>query len=285
MRARMRQGERRLARLLAERTGHDLVPRGYYSVVTDTAATPAEVWTRRSPLRGITFEPAAQLRWARDELAPSIAEWTAGPGTTWDSGNGYYESVDTEILYAMVRSRRPSQVVELGSGFSSLVIAQAVARNAAEGVTTSHVAYDPYPRPVVAGSGVDVRELPAQDVPDDVFSSLGPGDVLFVDTSHTVKPGGDVNRIVLDALPLLRPGVVVHFHDILLPLEYHRGWVEQGWHWAEAYLVQAFLAHNPDFEVRWSSSGVWSDHKDELRTLVPSLGDHRPSALWIERVG
>ncbi len=278
---------RRLGHELIPADRYDLVPSGYYSVVTKPGAVPDEVWTRRSPMRGIDFETGRQLAWAQEHLAGAVREWDDQRPGGWVTSNGYFESVDTEILFAVVRSRGPARVVELGSGFSSLVIGAACAANSADGIITDYVAYDPYPREVVAAGVPGMRHLDrtrAQDLPDEVFLQLTSGDVLFVDTSHTVGPGRDVNHIVLDVLPLLAPGVIVHFHDILLPGEYHQGWVENGWHWAEAYLVQAYLSGNQEYAVRWSSAGVWTDHLDALRALVPSLRDHRPSSLWIERV-
>ncbi len=95
-----------------------------------------------------------------------------------------------------------------------------------------------------------MEPLRAQDIPGEVFASLQAGDVLFVDTTHTVKIDSDVNRIVLDVLPALAPGVIVHVHDIFLPYEYPRVFAERsGLHWAEQYLLQAFLAGNRDYEV------------------------------------
>ncbi len=96
-----------------------------------------------------------------------------------------------------------------------------------------------------------LERTPAQAVPEAVFTELAAGDILFVDTTHTVKIASDVNRIILRILPLLAPGVVVHFHDICLPYEYPRYLFEDyALYWAEQYLLQAFLSMNPSFEGR-----------------------------------
>ena len=90
----------------------------------------------------------------------------------------------------------------------------------------------------------------ATDLPLELFSELGAGDILFVDTTHVVRLAGDVNFVVLDVLPRLQEGVIVHFHDIFLPWEYPRPWLtEMGYYWTEQYLLQAFLAYNREFEV------------------------------------
>jgi hypothetical protein len=92
-----------------------------------------------------------------------------------------------------------------------------------------------------------------------------------------------VNFVVLDVLPLLAPGVYVHFHDVFLPYEYHRHWVERGPYWNEQYLLQAFLALNRDFEVALANHALLRTRPDELRRVVPSLRGHQPSAFWIRR--
>ena len=266
--------------------GYDLVPAGYHSVVTRVGDVEPEVWTRRSPLYGIECDSAEQLAWAERELRPFVEEFAADPPAGWTYDNEYFEAVDADVLYAVIRRLRPRRIVELGSGWSTRVIAAAALRNARDGHTGEVRVFDPYPRdPLPALDGVGSFEpVRAQDVAEEVFTGLEAGDVLFVDTSHTIKPGGDVNRVVLDILPRLAPGVMVHFHDILLPGEYHREWVDRGWHWGEAYLLQAFLALNRDYRIRFGASGVWLDHRERLRELVPGLREHRPSSLWIERV-
>jgi Methyltransferase domain len=128
------------------------------------------------------------------------------------------------VLYAIVRALRPRRIVELGSGHTSLVLAQACVRNSEHGSPVHYSAFDPFPS-VAAPPPPGLDELVpirAQEVPGMVFERLGAGDLLVVDTTHTVKIDGDVNHIVLDVLPRLEPGVFVHFHDIFLPWEYPR---------------------------------------------------------------
>ena len=124
-----------------------------------------------------------------------------------------------------MRHLRPAQVVELGSGSSSHVIDTARRRNEEDGSPCEHRVFDPYPwEATVLGpvAGATVVPLGARAVDVSEFEALGRDDILFVDTTHTVKTGGDVNRIVLELLPRLAPGVLVHFHDIFLPYEYPR---------------------------------------------------------------
>jgi hypothetical protein len=130
-----------------------------------------------------------------------------------------YEALDAETLYAMVRRFRPRQVLELGSGMSTLVIADALRHDEIVD-RRRHDVFDPYPRDDLGEALEQVANLhpiSATEVPLERFAALQAGDILFVDTTHTVKIGGDVNRVILDVLPRLAPGVLVHFHDIFLP--------------------------------------------------------------------
>jgi hypothetical protein len=185
-----------------------------------------------------------------------------------------------------VRELRPASIVELGSGQTSRVIAQACAANAAEGAETRFEAFDPYPTAIdesLRGLAA-LHRTPAQEVPEIVFSQLRDGDVLFVDTTHTVKIGSDVNRIVLRVLPLLASGVTVHFHDICLPYEYPRYLFEDyGLYWGEQYLLQAFLTMNPSFEVLYATEALCRDRRAEVETAGLAERGESGSSFWIRR--
>jgi hypothetical protein len=290
LRARLRALATSYLRRSAESFGYDLVRRGFYSPVPDLSELPADIWTRRSALEGIAFDTEAQLRFVLDNLSGYLSEFDPAFETGTRYGrfrlrNGAYEEVDCELLYGMVRFLRPRRVIELGSGYSSFVLAHASEVNREAGNTCDYRLFDPYPRSFIE-EGIPglttYSAAKAQDVPLAVFEALEENDILFVDTTHTVKIGSDVNRIVLDLLPRLTPGVVVHFHDIFLPWEYHRSWIEGEWKWNEQYLIQAFLSMNPSYEVLVSSHALVREHWSEIRGLVPTLREaSAPSAFWI----
>jgi predicted O-methyltransferase YrrM len=215
------------------------------------------------------------------EFDPPMSAADAGPHRFY-LRNGTYETVDAELLYAMARRFKPQRILELGSGYSTLILREALERqDAVDALRT----YDPYPSHLLMAHW-PVTRLPVQDIPDDVFRSLGPGDLLFVDTSHTVKTGGDVNRIVLDFLPILQPGVIVHFHDIFLPYPYSRAHLEGGHFWNEQYLLQAFLSGNEAWEILVAASAIARAHDRRLADLVPSFRPGaNPGAFWIRRRG
>src|SRR3954452_12289297 len=213
------------------RAGLDVVLKSFYSPIPDVAALPTETFAKVSEMPGIAWDVDAQLEFVRGTLAEAMAEFD--PPTERGDPPRYvpdpaYSPADAAVLYAMVRSLRPRRIVELGSGQSTLVMAEAIRANRAEGHDVELAAFDPYPG--LTGAGLPglsrLERLIAQDVPLETFEELEAGDFLFVDTTHTVKIGSDVNFIVLEVLPRLAPGVVVHLHDIFLPYEYPRSWLE-----------------------------------------------------------
>jgi hypothetical protein len=295
LRARARDaGLTKAVRALPRRLGYDLVRRHYYSPIPDLDRLPPETWTREDPLAGVRFDVEDGLRFVREELADYIAEYTpprepTGNPRDFFMSNTLYESVDAELLYAMVRRFAPPRIVELGSGMSTLVIADARERGG-QTDRSGHVVYDPFIRDDLGAAlreVADTRSVSAVDVPMEDFQALESGDMLFVDTTHTVKTGSEVNRIVLEVLPSLAPGVIVHIHDIYLPWEYPREFLEERrFFWAEQYLLQAFLAFNPEFEILVGAHALARKFPDETRELIPSAGTGiAPSAFWLRRTG
>ena len=272
-----------------DRAGLQVVVKSFYSPIPDLRRIPDSAWERRSDLAGIPFDAERQLSFLEHDLKPFVEEFH-GPAPDraprYNSANKSYGPVDAATLYAMVRFAQPQRIVELGSGHSTLVLGRAALANAAAGRRPELMVFDPYPG--VAGpdtAGVSTFEATAaQDVTADVTGGLAENDVLVVDTTHTVKLGGDVNRIVLDLLPRLQPGVYVHFHDIFLPWEYPRVWLERyGLYWTEQYLVQAFLACNPHFEVVCALYALAREYPQRLSDVYPSWtpAAPHPGAFWI----
>ena len=127
-------------------------------------------------------------------------------------------------------------------------------------------------------------EKKVQDIDLEFFSQLESGDILFIDSSHTVKIGGDVNYLFLEVLPRLKPGVIVHVHDIFLPFEYRRDWVlDEFRFWTEQYLLQAFLTFNSEFEVLMANSYLNHYHQQELKAAFPGLPSWAGGSFWMRR--
>jgi hypothetical protein len=192
--------------------------------------------------------------------------------------------VDAAIAYAMVRQHKPVRLVEVGSGASTGFLLSACDRNAAEGHPCECVVIDPYPRPAVTalGNRIQLKRDKVQTVDVGEFQDC---DLLFIDSSHNAGIGSDVNYEQLEILPRLKPGCVVHVHDILLPGEYWKDWVRgRRFFWTEQYLLWAFLLFNTEFEVLWASRYMQLRDPQTLASVFPAYRpDHRITSFWMRR--
>jgi len=269
----------------------------YYSPVYDPRELAEE--PRRSQIWPATPRETPGIDWREDEqvalcLGPfaeqerlRFIDDASDDLTEYFTSNDQYPALDAWALEAMIRHHRPKRMVEVGSGFSSLVTARVNREHFAEAI--EFLCVEPYPRQFLLDGVPGISGLRAekiQDTPLDVFTGLGRDDILFVDTSHVVKTGGDVPWIYNQILPRLNPGVVVHIHDVFLPGDYPPPWVLDGWGWNEIYLVEAFMTFNAEFAVRFSSQMMLQRRRDALLAAFPEYGDHETRAggsLWIQR--
>lgn len=211
----------------------------------------------------------------------------AGDDHRYHLGNGVFGHGDGIFLYAMLRHRGSRRVIEVGSGYSTAVM-----------LDTSELFMDgaldltlvePYPDRLqsLLRPGDDRRitliEGRVQDVPVDTYLALDRGDILFVDSTHVAKVGSDVNHLVFEVLPVLRPGVLVHIHDIGYPFEYPATWIREGRAWNEAYLMRAFLQFNAEFEVVFFAQYAQRFHAEFLETHMPLALRTPAGSLWIRR--
>ncbi len=173
-----------------------------------------------------------------------------------------------------MRQRKPQRVIEIGRGNTTLILAAALRKNAIEGYPGELTSIEPYPAAYLK-SGVpgltQLVEKPVQQVPLELFRSLGENDILFIDSSHVVSMDSDVLYEFLRILPELAPGVLVHIHDVFTPLDYPEKFVMQNLcFWGEQYLLEAFLSFNTAFQVMWSASAMQQFHSAILRQAFPS---------------
>jgi hypothetical protein len=293
LRGRLRSGGERLLAAAADRLGYDLVRRSPYSPVPSLPTPDSPEWGPKHSLAGLGMDTGRQLGWMRRQLGPFLSEFS-GPVDPPAAGgfflrNGYYGGIDAILLHALVRHARPRRIIEVGSGYSTLVLAGACQRNAAEGAPCELLSIDPEPRFAIPENLADIARLErrsAAEVPVEIFTGLEAGDILFIDSSHTVKRGSEVNFLVFEVLPRLQSSVFVHFHDIFLPYDYPREWFGRGTYLAEQYLVHAFLLGNPAFDVLFAAHAVFREHADALRAALPFLapGTLDPAALWLRKV-
>ena len=252
-------------------------PGAYYSPLsTANDARNAVAWRDIEPV-GVDLRKSQQL-----ELATKLrAQWEDLPsGGRYRADNGQYSRADAFVLNSMLRHYRPQRVVEIGSGWSTAVILDAE-------VGAAVTCIEPHPERLLgalAGGGLESVTLVragVQEVPLDFFSALEPGDVLFIDSTHVVKPGSDVVWEYLHILPRLKPGVLVHVHDIFWPFEYPVEWLLERRDWTELYLLRALLTGSSSWQIELFSSWLWQVHPEQ----VPSnVRDGHPGSIWIRKI-
>ena len=271
-----------------ERHGFHVTPSRFNQPIPDTQSLPETLWSGPSDLAGIDMNERAQLNLLQSfsKFRNDYDHFPTGPTEKHDRfylGNGLFDGVDALVAYCMVRHFQPRLVIEVGSGFSSLALGQAAAKNGRSAV----ICIEPFPREFLRKGFPGLQTLIEKNVQEielEFFSQLKSGDILFIDSSHTVKIGGDVNYLFLEVLPRLNPGVIVHVHDIFLPFEYRRDWVlDEFRFWTEQYLLQAFLAFNSEFKVLLGNYYLSRYHEQHLRAAFPALPRWIGGSFWMRR--
>jgi hypothetical protein len=289
-----------------------LGPNHFYWPVPNVSELEQQHWPAGRLDAPIDLRFPAQLEFLRQMAAEYADEWNfpdrPTPHSPYHCNNGFFESVDAEIAYSFVRRFKPSRIIEVGGGFSTQLLTQALRTNfEQDGVRADLTTIDPALQPsrdAAPSVSTQVIPSPVQEIDLDLFLSLEEGDILFLDSSHVVRVGSDVVYEYLEVLPRLRKGVLIHAHDIFLPYDYPLPWVVDNLSfWSEQYLLLAFLSFNSAFEVLWSSSGMQIFHPRTLekmiahwkhshrklpkayRRFVPSLDGERiwPSSFWMRR--
>jgi hypothetical protein len=282
---------------LWEAHGYHISQVHYYSPLPDTRELSSLIFGAVSEMPGIDMNTSGQLELLNlfcKKFAGEFEKFPTGPQLSNSAphfyfGNTSLESVDAEILYCMIRQFKPKRMIEIGSGFSTLLTQQALAVNKMEGSDCDFLAIEPYPANYLKkkfAHPVRLLVSKVQSVSLNEFRNLAENDILFIDSSHVCKIGSDVQYEFLEILPRLAPGVMVHIHDIFLPEEYPETWVGEWYRfWNEQYLLQAFLSCNPDFEVLWGGAWMRRNHSERLEAVFPSyrVNQTNPASFWIRR--
>lgn len=269
----------RFFRLLTRFKVH-ILPVHYYSPLPDLVqlAKSRKTWAKKSALPGIDSDLDGQIRTLRKVCLPRQKEFAGNPHFKYANQMGFglgYGYVEAQVLHAVIRQYKPRRIVEVGSGVSTYCMLKADEANVAAGNAPAAITcIEPYPSKVLRENGqITLLAKKVQDVEPDVFLQLKKNDLLFIDSSHTVKPGSDVNLLVLEILPRLAPGVIVHFHDIYLPYDYNRDVLHSFYPWMETSLVRAFLVNNRQFKILFCLSQLHYDRTEELGRILP---EYRP---------
>lgn len=266
----------------------------FYSPIADPvdiASRKNRIFARAPKSQGIDFNEAFQLELLA-KLKPHVETVNyprAKPDNniTYFYDNDQYPVLDAEFLYGALCHFRPKTMIEIGSGFSSLITADVNRRIL--GGTLNFICVEPYPRQFLI-DGVDgithLNISKVEDLPLSYFDQLDDGDILFIDSSHVSKVGSDVNYLFFEVIPRLKKGVIVHVHDIFLPDEYPEDWVlKQNRNWNEQYVLQAFLQFNSAWEIIWASHFMGTRHTAAVQDTFPrypKLGGG--GSLWMRRI-
>lgn len=272
-------------------------PGHFYSPIVDPLEADQyilEIEARQTPdsLDGIAIDRTA-MRQTWQKLIPLIE---SSPFREKASGqfryaleNPYYSWGDGNVLQAMIRHYRPRRIIEVGSGWSSVCICDTIEHflDGARELTF----IEPHPERLrhLLGHGaskanITILECNVQQINLDIFERLEGGDILFIDSSHVLRTGGDVCHELFEILPRLPSGVVVQIHDIFWPFEYPRQWVvNDNRSWNEIYAVRAFLTHNDRWNIVMFNSYMALVERDLIAKTYPDFCRRPPGAIWLQR--
>lgn len=202
--------------------------------------------------------------------------------------NGAFESGDAEYWYQIIRAIKPKRIFEVGSGHSTLMAVKAINKNHEEDPSykNEHVCIEPYEMHWLEEAGVSVIRKKVEEVELAFFSQLQENDILFIDSSHIIRPQGDVLFEYLELLPSLNKGVIVHVHDIFSPKNYKKEWLtEEIRFWNEQYLLEAFLSHNSSWNILGALNFLHHNHYEEFKTVAPFLSPKQePGSFYIQKI-
>jgi predicted O-methyltransferase YrrM len=277
---------------LFEKFGIHITPNHYYEPIPDVSNIDESIWEQETEMKGIDLNVDEQLTFIEKICKKYKKEYDrfglneANDECKYFVNNGWFGEVDGDILYTIIRNYKPKKIIEIGGGWSTLLISYALSKNQSEtGFMGEITTIDPYISPSLRSELFDLSNLiekKVQDVDCSIFQNLGENDILFIDSSHVVKLNSDVCFEYLEVVPRLKKGVLVHFHDIFLPREYPKDWiVKNKFFWNESYLLQAFLLFNQAFKVIWAGNYMKLKYPEKISELFRSQACQ---SFWIQKV-
>ena len=214
---------------------------------------------------------------------------SAGSSTRYYYDNAVYPIGDATIYRLMILHHRPKRIIEVGSGFSSAAALDAIDESEQE---TQLTCIEPDPTRLFGlirpsdRLRIRVMEDVVQAVPLSTFDQLEEHDILFIDSTHVVKTGSDVNHELFSVLPRLKPGVVIQIHDILYPFEYPDEWVyAHNYSWNEIYAIRAFLMHNHDYRVDFFNDLFARKFVRVIEQVYPTFLLNPGGGIWLTKTG
>lgn len=201
--------------------------------------------------------------------------------------NGAFEEGDSDLYYLMIRNKKPGKIVEIGSGFTTLVCLEAIRKNQEEGYETELICIEPYESPWLSRiKNISVIRKRVEELDPAFFSILEEGDFLFIDSSHMIRPENDVLFEYFEILPMLNKGVIIHIHDIFTPRHYPKIWSMKEYRfWNEQYLLEAFLHYNQSFEILFTLNHLKNDFFTEVTPILTNTTlESQPASFWMQKI-
>jgi hypothetical protein len=267
--------------------GVHVAPCNFYSPIPTVAEIEATFHAPSPPSYDAIFDRAAVTAFLDEALFPYSHEFdppvAGGDGYNWSSRS--FSFSDAMAYYCFVRHAKPRTIIEIGAGASTLIAGAACRKNGVGRI----VCIDPNPPDFVTRiTGVsEIVAQPVQTLAPEYFNErLSDGDIVFIDSTHTVKHGSDCLHLYLSILPRLRHTVLVHVHDVYLPVtapEQHlRDWQI---YWTEQYLVMAYLLENRRAAVLYGSSYHLERNTERLRAFMHGRYEPGGASLWFRQTG
>ncbi len=202
--------------------------------------------------------------------------------------HGPFGPGDSEYLYNLIRLFKPGKIIEIGCGSSTLMAINALRKNKEEdpNYLCEHTCIEPFEHQWLKECNVNVVRSLVENTDKQIFKTLEKNDILFIDSSHIIRPQGDVLFEYLEILPILNSGVLVHVHDIFTPKDYLDAWVNKAQLWNEQYLLEAFLSNNKDFEIIGATNFLMHHYYEQFSAKCPVLkttGEYEPGSFWMRR--
>ena len=287
---------------LLQRAGVNLLPQHFYSCVPDLGDLGRRNdWRRPRTMfginqRGIDGQLALLGEWIMPQREHLRSRSIHQDALVGGGGDGGYGEIEADVLFAFVATRMPRRIIQIGCGVSTAAMLMAAET---AGYSPEIICIEPYPsawlRDASTKGSIRLVAQPAQVVDFDVIADLGDGDLLFIDSTHAVKPGSEVNYLIHEVLPRLRAGVWVHFHDIYFPYDYTRDVLDGDLFFPqESTLLHAFLTGNTRYRMEVSLSMVHYAAAQGLQRLIPKYrpgtqsdglrgpgNGHFPSSAWL----
>jgi Methyltransferase domain len=295
---------------LGLRLGFHILPAHYYAPVPNILELKRtiDLWAKPSAMSGVHIDLDEQIDDLRRVCTPFQQEFRGNPyyqhatKQPFRSGRSrFFGYIEAQVLHAVVRYYKPARLIEIGGGVPTYCTFQAVSMNRRDAGVNGHITcIESDPIDMIKNINSENFELiarPIQDVPLEYFKQLNVNDIVFIDSNHVVRSGSEVNFIVLEILPIIPKGVLVHFHDIYLPYDYDRDVLRTFMHPNETSLVAAFLACNTRYKILFALSMLHYQRRHEMQSLLPEynpesdlrgmrVGEydqakHFPSSLWL----